>query len=161
LQLGEGIKNLILPANLGQLYIAPIRPRTYSLKPDEIPKNSFVVTVPSINLRVGIVAKGDTLIAEVLQSQDLRKPPELIASMVIDLAVAREAVLNSGNASKSFTEIGSSAFARIERARASLISRSRLKQAQVLFSDENGSVYRISGNPGRAVPLRVQKFKEK
>lgn len=160
LQLGEGIKNLILPANSEQLYIAPIRPRTYCLKSNEIPANTFVVTIPSINLRVWIVAKGDTLIAEVI-SQDMRKPTELIASMVIDLAVAREALLNSSNASKSFTEIGSSAFARIERARASLISRSRLKQSQVLFLSENGKLHRIIGNPGRAIPLRVQEIKEK
>lgn len=160
LELGNGIKNLILPTSASQLYIAPVRPRTYGLDPENLPPNALIVTIPSSNLRVGIVTRGDTLLAEIRQFIDLRKPPELIASMVIDLAVAREALLNVKNTSKSFTEIDSSAFARIERARASLVGRDRLRQAQVLFSDDDGKLFRIIENPGGKALLRVQAYKE-
>jgi len=147
LELGQGVQALILPsAHANKFVLAPLRPRTYSLT-GELPANTLLVEVPLSDLRVNIVSRGDVLLAEV-QVISARKPPETIASLVIDLAVAREALLHTSGTTTSFTEIGNSAFARIERARASLIGSDRMKHATVYFTDEVGKRYRISSAPG-------------
>ena len=65
--------------------------------------------------------------------------PETIARLPIDLRVAREALLNVDGPSGSFTEIGEAAFARIERARAALVSKRYLNSARVLLSSTAGT----------------------
>lgn len=150
LELGQGIQSLILPP-ANKFLLAPLRPRTYSMV-GKLPKNTLFVEIPLADLRVEIVSRGDILIAEVIRT---RRPLETIASLIIDLAVAREAFLHTNGNTNSFTEIGNSAFARVERARASLISRGRMKNATVYFTDEIGNRYRIAANPAGSTPLRV------
>jgi hypothetical protein len=81
----------------------------------------------------------------------------MLAALVVDLAVAREAMLHANGDSGSFTEIGYTAFARIERARASLISRARIKNMPVHFTDDVEQLFKLSSNPVGNVPLRVQR----
>jgi hypothetical protein len=114
--------------------------------------------VATTDLVLAIVSLGDTLVAEVQMTRVReRKAPQLLASLVIDLAVAREAILHQNGDARSFTEIGYTAFARIERARASLISRDRMRTLPMHFTDRTEQLYKISPNPGGPVPLRVQK----
>jgi hypothetical protein len=155
LELGKGLQALILATTTNRKFlVAPLRPRTYSLS-GEAPPNTLLVELSAVDLRVEIVPRGDTLVAEV-QVIASKKVPETVASIVIDLAVAREALLHSDGDNFSFTEIGASAFARIERARASLISRARMKNSTVYFTDELGKRYRLAPNaPGGTAPLRI------
>lgn len=105
-----------------------------------------------------IVARGDILTADVqLIRPKERRAVEVLASIVIDLAIAREALMHSTEETSSFTEIPDSAFARIERARASLIGRERMRSATVYFTSEAGDLYRIVANPVGPAPLRVLK----
>jgi hypothetical protein len=150
LDLGHGIQALILPPS-SKFFLAPLRPRTYSMA-DKLPKNTVLVEVPLADLRVEIISHGDTLIAEVIRT---RRPIGKVTSLVVDLAVAREALLHTSGNTYSFTEIGNSAFARIERARASLVGRERMKNATVYFTDEVGNRYRVVSNPAGPAPLRV------
>ena len=113
LRLGDGINNLILPAGgTGRVHVAPLRPRTYCLAGD-LPKNTILVAVNVNELSVIIVAHGDTLLAEV-QVQRRHGAPQTLAVLTIDLTVSREAILHAAQKSDSFTEIGDTAFARIE-----------------------------------------------
>lgn len=158
LSLGDGIHHLILPAGeSGRVFLAPLRPRTYCLS-GELPKDTLLVSVTMTDLGVVIVPQGDTLIAEVQISRAReRLAPQVLAKLVIDLSVAREAMLHANGDARSFTEIGYTAFARIERARASLISRERMKGALVHFTDATDRLYKLTGNLGGSVPLRVQR----
>jgi hypothetical protein len=157
LELGNGIDALLLPrTGTGQLLLAPFRPRTYGLPEDELPPNALLVAVDPGNLKVEIVPQGDMLTAEVLQStRGSREPPRVIASVVVDLSIAREAILHAQGNAASFTEIGTSAFARIERVRASLVGRNMLRQASVYFTDKLGNCYRVTSNPAGPAPLRI------
>jgi hypothetical protein len=158
MSLGDGIHHLLLPAGEGgRIFLAPLRPRTYCLS-GELPKNALLVSVATTDLTVVIVPHGDTLVAEVQinMAREHRKP-QVLAKLVIDLPVAREAILHANGDPRSFTEIGYTAFARIERARASLISRERMKAMPVLFTDATESLYKLTRNPGGPVPLRVQR----
>jgi hypothetical protein len=155
LRLGDGINNLILPSDdSGKVYLAPFRPRTYCLSGD-LPKNTLLVLVSVNELNVNIVAHGDALTAEVQVIRN-NQVPEKLAALTIDLAVAREALLHAPKKSVSFTEIGDTAFARIERARASLISRERLRTLSPAFTDERAIRLNVSPNPVGQPPLRVQ-----
>lgn len=156
LELGKGIRTLLLPPqSMGQYLLAPFRPRTYNLN-DDLPANTILVSVPVNDLRVEIVTRGDILVAEVqLTRAKEKKLPETVASLVVDLAIAREALLHADGSMASFTEIGASAFTRIERARASLIGRSRVKGATVYFTDSVGKLYRVTANPAGPAVLRV------
>jgi hypothetical protein len=117
-----------------------------------------LVSVTVNDLGVVIVAQGDTLIAEVQMSRGReRQAPLVLAALVVDLAVAREAMLHAHGDRGSFTEIGYTAFARIERARASLISRARIKSMPVHFTDDLEQLFKLSSNPVGNVPLRVQR----
>jgi hypothetical protein len=157
LALGDGVRALILPQmNSTEYWLAPLRPRIYNLTGDP-PANTVLVSLPIRSLYVEIVARGDNLMAEVLAYSSPRRPPETVATLVIDLPIAREAILHAGGDLPSFTEIGESAFARIERARASLVGRVRMKEAAVYFTDDLKRRYRIIPNPASlAQPLRVE-----
>ena len=155
LRVGDGISNLILPSgDRGKVHLAPLRPRTYCLA-GELPRNTMLVSVNVNELDVIIVPHGDTLVAEV-QVRRRQGAPQTLAVLTIDLAVAREALLHSERKSDSFTEIGDTAFARIERARASLISRERLRSLPALYTDDRTSLHQLSSNPIAQPPLRVQ-----
>ena len=155
LALGDGINNLILPSGgSGKVYLAPYRPRTYCIS-DVIPTNTLLVSVNVNELDVIIVPHGDMLVAEV-QVRRRQEAPQTLAVLKIDLAVAREALLHTDQKSDSFTEIGDTAFARIERARASLISRERLLVLPAAYTDDRGTVNQLSANPTGQPPLRVQ-----
>ena len=157
LELAKGVSVLLLPENRdARLLLAPFRPRIYGLAEDELPPNTILVSINQANLKVEIVPKGDLLTADVLQSsRGTREPPVVIASVVIDLSIAREAILRIRSESSSFTEIGVSAFARIERVRASLVGRNAIKQATVFFTDELGKLYQLTNNPAGPAALRV------
>jgi hypothetical protein len=156
LRLGDGINNLIIPAGIGgKVYLAPLRPRTYCLT-GELPRETLLVTVLTNELDVSIVPQGDVLVAEVrLRQRGASTAP--LAALAVDLAVARESLLHSEGRSSSFTEIGDTAFARIERARASLISRERLRRVNAWFTDERGDPLQITASPVGTAPLRVQR----
>lgn len=157
LKLGDGINNLIIPSDEGRVFFAPLRPRTYCII-GELPPNTLLVSVAVSDLAVIVTAHGDTLIAEVQISRAReRQAPLVLASIVVDLAVAREAILHADGDRGSFTEIGYTAFARIERARASLISRDWIKGMPVHFTDELEQLFKVSINPTGSVPLRVQR----
>ena len=159
MDLGKGIKSLLLPpAVAGNFWIAPFRPRTYALT-GVLPTNTVLIPIDLNDLRVDVVPRGDNLVAELVQAARGRYQalPEVLASLVIDLSVARESILHVQGISQSFTEIGDSAFARIERARAALASRARAISATVHFTGSSGALYRLTINPAGPTPLRVQK----
>lgn len=158
MSLGDGIYNLVLPRGpTGQAFLAPLRPRTRSIT-SELPANTLLVPLGLSDLSLSIVAEGDSMLAEVQASRNReRLPPTTLARLVVDLAVAREAVLHADGNTKSFTEIGYTAFSRIERARASLVSRERSRNVPVHFTDSNEQLFRLVSNPAGPAPLRVQK----
>jgi hypothetical protein len=155
LRLGDGVNNLIIPAGTsGKVFMAPLRPRTYCLT-GELDPNTLLVTVQTNELDVSIVAQGDALVAEVRMRQRGNTTAAL-ATLAIDLAVAREALLYADGKTDAFTEIGDTAFARIERARASLISRERLRKINAWFTDAQGTPFQLVPTPTGAAALRVQ-----
>ena len=157
LRLGDGINNLILPSGgSGKVFLAPFRPRTYCLAA-KLPTNTLLVAVNVNELDVLIIPHGDTLAAEV-QVRRRQEAPQSLATLTIDLAVAREALLHSERKTDSFTEIGDTAFARIERARASLIGRERLLHLPPCYVDDEEAMYQLSPNPTSQAQLRVQKL---
>jgi hypothetical protein len=155
LRLGDGVNNLIIPAGIsGKVFMAPLRPRTYCLT-GELDPNTLLVTVQTNELDVSIVAQGDALVAEVRMRQRGNTTAAL-ATLAIDLAVAREALLYADGKTDAFTEIGDTAFARIERARASLISRERLQKINAWFTDAQGTPFQLVPTPTGTAVLRVQ-----
>lgn len=155
LRLGDGVNHLIIPAGAGgKVFMAPMRPRTYCLTGDLDP-NTLLVTVQTNELIVSIVAQGDALVAEV-RMQQRGGASDLLATLAIDLAVAREALLYADGKTDAFTEIGDTAFARIERARASLISRERLRRINAWFTDGKGMPFQLVPSPTGTAALRVQ-----
>jgi hypothetical protein len=153
-RLGDGIGRLILPEGAqAKVFIAPLRPRTYCLA--ELPAATILSMVPVNDLKVVIVADGDSLIAEV-QVLRQREAPFVLAKLIIDLPIAREALLHAEQVSRAFTEIGDTAFARIERARASLISRERSGRTAVYFTDPLGKLFVLAPAAGGGAALKVQ-----
>ena len=147
LSLGDGIHRLILPTQQGKVFLAPLRPRTYALigKP---PKCTVLAAINVNDLEVVIVPQGDVLVAEVQVSRARQRlQPLVLATLVVDLSIAREAMLHAQSASSSFTEIGHTAFARIERARASLVSRQRSLTGTVYFTDDLEKLFMVSPSP--------------
>lgn len=156
LRLGDGINNLIIPAGTGgKVFMAPLRPRTYCITGD-LPRETLLVTVQTNELDVSIVAQGDALVAEVRIRQK-GAPTDPLATLAIDLAVARESLLHADGKTNAFTEIGDTAFARIERARASLISRERLRRINAWFTDNRGEPFQLLPSPAATAALRVQR----
>jgi hypothetical protein len=156
LRLGDGINNLIIPAAAAgrKVFTPPLRPRTYCLT-GNLPRETLLVTVQANELELLIVPHGDALVAEVRMRQR-GQPTEALATLAIDLAVAREALLHADGNTDAFTEIGDTAFARIERARASLISRGRLRRINAWFTDEKGEPFQLVPSPTGPSALRVQ-----
>ena len=154
-KLSEGLRNLIIPVTAAsQVYLAPFRPRTFCIS--KLPPDTILVSVARTELDLVVRAQGDVLVAEVQLGQGGERLS--LAGLVIDLSIAREALLHGNGDAHSFTEIGYTAFARIERARASLIGRDRLKESTTYFTDQAGQLYSILPNPGGGVPpLRVEK----
>ena len=148
-----GLSNLVLPGQ-DELNIAPFRPRTIDLG-STLPSNCVVVSLPERDIRLELVADGDTLSAELRMTTRQGAAPEAIARLPIDLRVAREALLNVDGPSGSFTEIGEAAFARIERARAALVSKRYLNSARVLLSGAAGRAWEIVPRTG-PTRFRVQ-----
>jgi hypothetical protein len=156
LRLGDGINNLIIPTGTGgKVFMAPLRPRTYCLTGDLL-AHTLLVTVQTNELDVSIVAQGEALVAEVRIRQK-GGPTDPLATLAIDLAVAREALLHADGKTDAFTEIGDTAFARIERARASLISRERLRKVNAWFTDGKGEPLQLLPSPAATAALRVQR----
>lgn len=155
-RLGEGISRLIMPSTDGKIFLAPLRPRTYCLT-DSLPKETILTSVSANDLQVVIISYGDTLLAEV-QANRRREhlEPLSLATLVVDLSIAREALLHSRKLNRSFTEIGHTAFARIERARASLVSRARSSNYPMYFTDDLQRVFLLTPSPGSAASVRVQ-----
>lgn len=153
-KLSEGLRNLIIPVTANsQGYLAPFRPRTFCIS--KLPPDTVLVSIERNELDLAVRAQGDVLVAEVQLNQGGERLS--LAGLVIDLAIAREALLHGSGDAHSFTEIGYTAFARIERARASLIGRDRLKESTTYFTDQAGQLYSILPNPGGGIPLRVEK----
>lgn len=155
-KLGDGIYRLIMPAAPGKkLFLAPLRPRTYCLA--RTPANTVLAAISANELEVVVIAQGDALLAEVQVTRTReRQPPISLANLVVDLSIAREALLNADGLTPSFTEIGHTAFARIERARASLIGRALSAKSPVYFTDDAEKVYQLTPSPGGASSVRVQ-----
>jgi hypothetical protein len=149
--LWRGVESLLFhQSQANQILLAPFRPRTYTISRLNAPSKTLLVSVNHDTIHLRIVPRGDTLTAEILKS-DHSSPhgnETVLAVLVIDLLIAREAILQSGNlVHSSFTEIGSSVFARVERVRASLISRKNLASASVFVTDDLGNLYQVVQNP--------------
>jgi hypothetical protein len=155
--LGDGIYRLIMPsAQNDKLFLAPLRPRTYCLVGTP-PKETILTPVSANDLQVVIIPYGDSLLAEV-QVNRIRERlnPLPLATLVVDLSIAREALLHAQQLSRSFTEIGHTAFARIERARASLVSRTRSSKSAVYFTDDLERLFMLTPSPAGVASVRVQ-----
>jgi hypothetical protein len=148
-----GLNNLILPGK-NELNLAPFRPRTMELG-STLPASCVVVSLLERDVRLELVADGDTLSAE-LRLTSIGGAARVVARLPIDLRVAREALLNVDGSSGSFTEIGEAAFARIERARAALASERYLGSARLLFTDASGQPWEIVPQTLGSTPFRVQ-----
>jgi hypothetical protein len=149
-----GLNNLVLPGH-AELNLAPYRPRTMELG-NSLPASCVVMSLLERDLRLELVADGDTLSAELRLATAHGGAAETVARLPIDLRIAREALLNVDGPSGSFTEIGEAAFARIERARAALVSKRYLASARLLFSDATGQAWEIVPQAAGASPFRVQ-----
>jgi hypothetical protein len=149
-----GLNNLVLPSH-AELNLAPFRPRTMELG-SSLPANCVAVSLLERDLRLELVADGDTLSAELRLAAVQGGTAETVAKLPIDLRIAREALLNVDGPSGSFTEIGEAAFARIERARAALVSGRYLASARLLFSDAAGQAWEIVPQASGASPFRLQ-----
>jgi hypothetical protein len=149
-----GLNNLVLPGRV-ELNLAPFRPRTMELG-SKLPASCVVVTLLERDLRLELVADGDTLSAELRLATPQGGAMDTVARLPIDLRVAREALLNIEGLMGSFTEIGEAAFARIERARAALVSERYLASARVLLSDAAGQPWEIIPQTTGSSAFRVQ-----
>ena len=153
-----GLNCLVLPGRT-ELNLAPFRPRTMELG-STLPASSMVVSLLERDIRLELVADGDTLSADLRLSTAQGDAATTIARLPIDLRVAREALLNVNGPSESFTEIGEAAFARIERARAALVSKRHLARARVLFSDAAGRAWEIVPQTTTPSVVRIQPWSE-
>jgi hypothetical protein len=149
-----GLSNLVVPSQ-AELNLAPFRPRTMELG-GPLPANCVAVSLLERDLRLELVADGDTLSAELRLATVQGGSAETVAQLPIDLRIAREALLNVEGPSGSFTEIGEAAFARIERARAALVSGRYLASARLLFSDAAGQAWEVVPQASGASPFRFQ-----
>ena len=139
--LRRGLNRLVFPGG-DELNLAPFRPRTMELG-DVLPSNCVVVSLLERDIRLELVADGDTLSAELRLTTAYGGEAEVVTRLPIDLRVAREALLNVDGPSGSFTEIGEAAFGRIERARAALVSDRYLASARLLLSGTAGQAWEI------------------
>jgi hypothetical protein len=122
-----------------RLILAPLRPRTYALP--KVPSNALIIAMPPTDIRVQPVAEGDSLLAEVKMLQQ-GQSYVTVTRFPVDLSLAREALLQSGQHASSklpFTEIAVSTFARIERTRAALVGRCKTIGKDVYYLDGDGN----------------------
>ena len=152
--LRRGLNRLVLPAG-DQLHLAPFRPRTMELG-STLPSNCVVVSLLEQDIRLELVADGDTLSAELRLITAEDGAAETVTRLPIDLRVAREALLNVDGPSGSFTEIGEAAFGRIERARAALASERYLASARLLLSGTAGRAWEIVPQTTSPSVFRIQ-----
>ena len=152
--LRSGLDNLVFPGQ-AELNLAPFRPRTMDLG-STLPSSCVVASLLERDIRLELVADGDTLSAELRLTTAQGGAAETIAVLPIDLRVAREALLNVDGPSGSFTEIGEAAFARIERARAALVSKRYLARARVLLSGTEGRAWEIVPQTTGPAGFRMQ-----
>jgi hypothetical protein len=146
-----GLGALVLPSKDGnEFYLAPLRPRTFPFR-ENPPAYQLLTEISRAQMVVRTIADGDSLLAEVVETENSRP----IANLVVDLPIVREALLQQTASTGSFTEIGYSAFARIERARAAFVSRKRLSSGTVLWFDDDGVQNTITAEPGAKVPFRL------
>jgi hypothetical protein len=151
-KLQEGLRNLVFATGSERvMYLAPFRPRTERLG-QELPANVFLAGLNSARLTLSLEAHGDALLARLHLQQ--RADQRLLAKFPVDLAIAREALLHA-EGSGSFTEIGPSAFARIERSRAALLGRGTLRDVEPSFTDSAGTVFSLVPGDGGELPLRA------
>ena len=152
--LRRGLNNLVFPSQ-AELNLAPFRPRTMELG-STLPSSCVVVSLPERDLRLELVGDGDTLSAELRLTTAQGGAAGTVARLPIDLRVAREALLNVDGPSGSFTEIGEAAFARIERARAALVSERYLASARLLLSGTAGPAWEIVQQTTGSSVFRIQ-----
>lgn len=138
---------MVVPPGQTHVYLAPFRPRTATLG-RRLPTDTWLVRVPSAAIHVAVTARGDSLVGELGVVSGRDRVPRRVATIVIDLAIAREALLRASDGATAFTEAGDATFARIERALASMVSRARLRELQAHFADGDGRVYRVDDNLG-------------
>lgn len=150
--LSQGLNNLILPGRT-ELNLAPFRPRTMELG-KTLPATCVVISLLERDVRLELVADGDTLSAELRLADTHQGASQVVGRLPIDIRVAREALLNGDGPSGSFTEIGEAAFARIERARAALVSERYLRSARLGLSDASGQLWEVV--PQASGQFRIQ-----
>ena len=153
--LRRGLNFLVFPGE-DELNLAPFRPRTMELG-SVLPSSCVVVSLLERDIRLEIVADGDTLSAELRLTTAQGGAAEMVTRLPIDLRVAREALLNVDGPSGSFTEIGEAAFARIERARAVLVSERYLASARLLFSGTAGQAWEITPQTMGSSDFRIRR----
>ena len=152
--LGRGLKRLVGIRNLSDqglidrpgLVLDPTRPRSL---PASITSSGLSVFIPDDSFDIYPYAEGEQLFARIHFRGHDEEPDEEKPSFPIDLNIARESancLKNTNNQSlgEGFTEISPSNFARIERARAQLLVKSRqVNQAIALIKNESGSIFSI------------------
>jgi len=153
--LGNGLRSLVVQAaTIGgapRMLLAPLRPRTYVL--GVVPPDTVVVELNPSHIQVLPVAEGDALLAEVRLL--VKNQFEAVTRFPVDLAIAREAMMQVSSSGAGFTEIGSSTFARIERTRAVLIGRQRMSRGNIAFLGTGGKTRNIRQNPSGHPPFQV------
>lgn len=146
-----GLKRLIGVASLDDngepaLLLDPLRPRTIPIVKDG--GHTFMVRIVGTVFNVTCQAEGEQLFAKVIfahPDQNFDVP-----SFPINLDIAREATNRSGQ-QDGFTEIKLSSFARIERARAKMLLRSKnVGSTKLLVLDENGREFLIEKSLGQS-----------
>lgn len=155
--LQRGLKQLVFPtaSDGDKVVMAPNRPRTEALR--SIPSATVLVAVTDHHFAVRVRARGDSLLGEVATRGPGNGSDNVIATLFIDLAIAREALLQRESGQGSFTEISSEKFARIERARSALASRLVQQDRGMLYSDEAGEVYAVQESAGSGGKYRIQR----
>ena len=144
---GKGLLSLVRPTLEHVMFIAPLEPRAQARdRPDQ--NGHVYVELSADKLNLDLEPIGDLLVA------NIRYDEVTVASLVVDLALTREALLHVDRADHGFTEIDTTVFARIERARAALIGREKAKHLDVYFVDKGGKTFRVERNPpGSPSPL--------
>lgn len=156
--LQRGLKQLVFPtaSDGDNVVMAPNRPRTEALR--SIPDSTVIVAVTDDHFVVRVRARGDSLLGEVATRGPGNESDDVIATVLIDLAIAREALLQRESGQGSFTEISSEKFARIERARAALASSLMQQDRGMLYSDETGEVFAVRESPSSKGKYRIQRM---
>lgn len=157
--LARGLHELVFPdpKSYSTLFLAPLRPRTRAL--DEPPREpTILAAVDPKRLLVDLHASGDALEMVISLRQGHDQKPKRISRLVVDLQVAREALLRGIKDRGSFTEVGDDAFARIERARASLVRGDSSTHWTLCFADGGGRILQVEEDPTPAATYRIREL---